>query len=333
MEDVQEPIETKGSQPERSPQPTPDISVVIVSWNVAGLLADCLDSLTRCTDGLTLEVWVVDNASSDNTVEMLRTRYPGVRLIANEDNRGFARANNQAIRQARGRFVLILNPDTVVQHGAIRSLFQFLVEHNDVGMAGPRHVNGSGNIGVAAARRFLTLNTVLWIEALGIHALPRIGPCLFRRLVNPYDFAVTQEVECISGAAMLVRREVLQDLQGFGETFRHYGEDLDLCFRMRAAGWKIYYHAAATIVHLVGQSSKQAPIRCTINEVLSEEEYFVRCYGRIHGCLYRLIIQGILAPKIVAMGCLKRLVGVESAHQWEQRLRMVGCLMKWRPVE
>ena len=115
----------------------PDVSVVIVSWNVASLLADCLDSLVRCSDGLALEVWVVDNASLDKTVEMLRDRYPWVHLIANQDNRGFARANNQAFQHVRGRFVLILNPDTVVREGAIRSMVQFLLDHGDVGMVGP----------------------------------------------------------------------------------------------------------------------------------------------------------------------------------------------------
>jgi GT2 family glycosyltransferase len=324
--------EISGSS-ETASEPIPDVSVVIVSWNVAALLADCLDSLVRCSDGLAIDVWVVDNASSDDSVEMVRTRYPWVHLIANQDNRGFAQANNQAFCLAPGRFILILNPDTIVRDGAIRTLFQFLADHDDVGMVGPYQVDGRGETDIAAARRFLNLGTVFWIQMLNVDALPWIGPWTLRRLAAPYDFSITQEVEAISGAAMLVRREVVRDMKGFGETFHHFGEDLAFCFRIRAAGWKIYYHADATIVHLKKQSSRQAPLRCHIEVALSEEEYFARCYGRFHGWLYRFILQGILVPKILAMGCLKHLFGMESGHQWKQRLQLVRCLLRWQSLD
>ena len=239
----------------------PDVSVVIVSWNVAGLLADCLDSLLRCSDGLTLEVWVVDNASSDNTVEMVRSRYPWVQLIANADNRGFAAANNQAFQHVRGRFVFILNPDTVLEPRALQSLVRFLEERGDAGMVGPYMYRPDAGIETNVARRMYTLSAALWIDSLRVQTLPCIGPRLYRRFCTPYDYTLTREVEAISGAAMLVRRELLDKLQGFAEVFIHGGEDLDLCFRVRAAGWKVYYDAAARFQHLGGQSNKQASVR------------------------------------------------------------------------
>jgi GT2 family glycosyltransferase len=330
MSDINKPMTEKSGRSDVLPESVPDVSVVIVSWNVADLLADCLDSLMRTSQGLKLEVWVVDNASSDGSAEMVRTRYPWVRLIANEDNRGFARANNQAIRQATGRYVFILNPDTIVREGAIQTMARFLDEHLDAGAVGPRHVNADGVIGVAAARRLRNLSIVFWVEVMHIHGLPRIGPSLFRRLVNPYDFALTQEVESISGAAMIVRRELLQKLQGFGEIYRHCGEDIDLCYRIRAAAWKIYYCAEATIVHLIGRSSKQTPLRTVVNTLLSDGEYFFRCYGKVPGWIYRFMIQGLYAPKIVVMGLLKFVLRKETCRELKWRLELAWCLLAWR---
>jgi len=313
-----------------SSEPIPDVSVVIVSWNVAKLLADCLDSLMRTSQGLTLEVWVVDNASSDNSVEMLRTRYPWVRLIANEDNRGFARANNQAIQQTRGRFVLILNPDTVVRDGAIQTLIQFLEEHADVGMVGPRLLDAEGNLGMMCARRFYSLSAALWVDALRFDALPSIGPRIFRRLMCPYDYCKVQDVEAISGAAMLVRRELLQDLDGFGDVFLHSGEDVDLCDRVRAAGWRICYTPEASIIHLGGRSTVQASVRPSMNAVLSVEVYFARCRSRWQALLYRCVAQCIMPLQLLTIGCLKRMTGKESSVDWRFRKSLAWHILTWR---
>jgi len=263
-------------------------------------------------------------------VEMLRSRYPWVRLIANTDNRGFASANNQAIRQARGRFVFILNPDTIVRAGAIRSLYQFLVEHKDVGAAGPRLVDENGKVSEMSARRFYHLTTAFWIECLPIQGLPKIGPWAVRRLWAPYDLAVTQEVECLSGAAMIVRRPLLEQLGGFGEKFLHCGEDIDLCFRTRAAGWKLCYCADATIVHFGNQSSDQANFRCRVETFLSVEEYFVRCYGRWHGWLYRLMIQCFSTPRSIIVAACRFLAGMDSRTVFAERMRVIGFLLTWK---
>jgi GT2 family glycosyltransferase len=282
---------------------------------------------------LVLEVWVVDNASSDNSVEVLRSRYPWVHLIANQENRGFARANNQAIRQARGRCILILNPDTVVPEGAVERLYRFLAKHDDAGMVGPRLLDGNGKIWEMGARRLFSLGTAFWVESLSAQRVPWVGPWLFRRFWAPYDFAVTQEVECISGAAMLARREVLEQMQGFGETFRHCGEDLDLCFRLRAAGWKVYYDADTTIVHLVGRSADQAGLRCNVDVVLSNEEYFIRCYGRLYGRSYRLINRCVCLPKVVITAVGKYMAGALSRAAVRERMKFARFLLTWKEPE
>jgi N-acetylglucosaminyl-diphospho-decaprenol L-rhamnosyltransferase len=314
-------------------EPVPDISVVIVSWNVARLLADCLDSLQRCSDGLVLEVWVVDNASSDNTVQLVRSQYPWVHLIANPDNRGFARANNQGFQRARGRSVFILNPDTIVRDGAIRALFQFLMEHHDVGMVGPCLVDAEGLISHGSARRFPAPIAALWVDALCLHKLPLVGDKVLHALLAPYDFGVTQPVDAISGAAMLVRRELLQQLQGFSEDFVHSGEDLDLCYRIQAAGWKIFYLSEATVVHLVGRSAKQAGPRAAVSAILGKKLYFDRCFGKWQGLVYRLVVQGVAVPTSLITGCIRFLLGRESRRDFKLRLESCYWLLKWRHVK
>ena len=330
MIDFEKPMLEESAHCDDPSQPIPDVSVVIVSWNVAALLADCLDSLVQTSEGIVLEVWVVDNASSDNTVEMLRTRYSWVHLIANEDNRGFARANNQAIRQARGRFALILNPDTIVRPGVIQGLMRYLETHSDVGMVGPCLRDLKGDIDGSSARRMYTMSVAICLEMMRLHKLPWIGPVIQRRLYSPYDFAATQEVEAISGAAMLVRRELLEKLQGFGDSFLHFGEDVDLCFRIRAAGWKLVFDASVTMIHIGGQSTKQTTGRMAVNGYFSNQEFFRRCYGRWHALLYRLIAQCICVPQLLVMGCIQYVLGRESGHSFRNRLSLVWHLIRWQ---
>jgi GT2 family glycosyltransferase len=311
---------------------TPDITVVIVSWNVAEVLRDCLDSLARFKGGLDLEVFVVDNASSDNTLEMLRTGFPWVRVIANQENFGFARANNQAIRQAQGRFVLLLNPDTRVEEGALQMLFDFLATHPAAGAVGPGLQRIDGNPDSNSARVSYSLAAALLIDALRLRAVPVIGPYLYRRLVTPYDYRRTQRVEAISGAAILARREVLEALDGFGEMYLHCGEDLDLCFRIGKAGWEIWYFPQAVIIHLYGQSTRQAVLRTFVNVAISNEMFFTRCYGRLRGRLYRWIVKTVQIPVLIATGVVRFVLGRASAAEVYQRLQIAWAVMLWRPM-
>ena len=309
-----------------------DITVIIVSWNVAGLLRDCLDSLARTRGDLSLEVIVVDNASTDNTLEMLRTRFSSVGVIANKENCGFARANNQAIALARGRFVLLLNPDTLVSEGALGTLFEFLEMHSAAGAVGPNLRSPNGKPDFCSARRSSSLTAALLIDALRLRSAPLVGPLLHRWLVTPYDYETTQRVEAISGAAMLVRRELLQSLGGFGEEFLHGGEDLDLCFRIRRAGWEIWYHAKPLIVHLGQECSKKAPVRTAVNVVLSNQRFFNRCHGSWHGLAYRCIVQCIGVPMMLGGGLIKFLFQRERATDLRQRFAVARGLVAWRPV-
>jgi len=325
-------MKTEVTHPEKSPRSIPDVSVVIVSWNVAELLADCLESLQQNSGGLSIDVWVVDNDSSDNTLDVLRERFPWVQVIANKENRGFACANNQGFQHATGRYVFILNPDTIVPEGVLPTLVDFLDTNSAVAMVGPRLLLPDGETQVTCARRLPSLMGELCLRTLLLHKMPLIGSWLQRKLASPYDYETTQEVEAISGAAMLVRCEVLQDLGGFGEAFIHCGEDLDLCYRIRAASWQTHYVSECHIVHFCGQSSEQAPVRTAVNAVLSDQEYFRRCFGVWHAFAYRLIAQVIKGPCIVAVGLFKLLLGKESVVGLKQRIGIFRGLLAWRRV-
>ena len=309
---------------------TVDLSVVIVSWNVADLLVKCLESLIANAKGLSLEVFIIDNASKDDTLNKLH-EFPQFRVIANDVNVGFARANNQVFKDVTGRFVLILNPDTIVVGSALRKMMDFLVNHPDVGMVGPRLCYPNGEVQSTCARFFITLPMSLFY-ALRLFRWPILGRWVSKKYLSPYDWNTSQCVEAISGAAMMVRREIIQHLGGFGDTFLHGGEDLDLCFRIQKAGWKTYYLSDAKIIHFEGQSAKQVSVRTMVNTTLSIQEYFNRCYSTGHGVVYRLIVQAVQAPVLIAVGFAKWLLVRGSTHDLRQRIEIAKAMWAWQKV-
>jgi O-antigen biosynthesis protein len=267
---------------------TPDVSIVIVNYNVREFLEQALSSVERASSGLTVETFVVDNNSVDGSVEMVRGRFPQVEVVANEENVGFARANNQAIRCAGGRYILILNPDTILQEDTLRTLVAFLDEHPSAGAAGCRILNADGTFAPESRRAFPTPAVALY-RMLG---LSRIFPR--SRVFGRYNLTFLPadqvcEVEALSGSCMIVRREALLlsrdaaekrrlERNGSGtapdrgfelgdgaglldEAFFMYGEDLDWCFRIRQAGWQIFYTPATQIIHYKGESTRKGELR------------------------------------------------------------------------
>jgi hypothetical protein len=278
-----------------SADPRPDVSVVIVSWNVRTLLAQCLDSFLTIA-GLTVvphrqqgqigprtvDIWVVDNASHDDTIALLAERYPWVRIIASERNLGFTGGNNLALRQCRGRYVLLLNPDTVLtraagQLDALSLLADLLDEQPSVGLVGPRLVYGDGSP-QSSRRRFPTLTTALFESTLLERWFPHNRWARRYRLEDE-PAATAQEMDWVTGACMLVRRQALDQVGLFDEAFFMYSEELDLCRRLRAAGWGIVHLPAATVVHYEGQSSGQVAARRQMLFDTSKVRYFAKHHG------------------------------------------------------
>ncbi len=299
--------------PERQSDALPraDLSIIIVNWNTRDLLARCLSSVvsgqSSAADNcqLTTETFVVDNASADGSAAMVRERFPWVRLIENTENGGFARANNQAIRQSTGRYVLLLNPDTVVHPGALTALVTFMDAYPRAGACGPRLLNGDGALQVSC-HPFPTLGRefgrLFHLDALW----PRARYDMAR-----WDPATPRAVDVVQGACMMVRREALEQVGLLDEGYFIYTEEVDLCYRLHHAdrpadhwplmdtetnlsnschSWQIYWIPRAAVVHYGGQSTGQMPAEMFLRLYGSKVLYFRKHYGRWRARVYKLIL-------------------------------------------
>ncbi len=272
-----------------------DLSVVIVSWNVRNLLERCLGSIQRATGqpacesssaaahspdapSVAIELIVVDNASRDGTVEMVRDHFPHVHLIPNDDNQGFSVANNQGMQVAEGRYVLLLNPDTEVVGDALEALVEYADAHRDVAMTVPQLLNADGTV-QCSRRRFPTLLTALfestWLEPC---APPRL---LDRYYVRDQPDGLIQDVEWVTGAAMLVRREAIADVGPLDEDFFMYSEELDWCKRLQEEGWRVVYLPTAQVIHHAGKSSEQVVAARHLHFQTSKVRYFRKHHGSL----------------------------------------------------
>ncbi len=241
-----------------------DLAVVIVSYNVSGLLRRCLQTVLASGGGLDFQVVVVDNASTDDTVEMVSREFPEVRLIANRENAGYPAANNQGLRLlgVEGvdppRYALLLNPDTEVPPNGFADFVAFLDAHPDVGVLGPRLVLPSGELDLACRRGFPTPEVSIY-RMLGLSALFPKSPRFGRYNMTYLDEYALEEVDSVVGAFMLVRTAAIQQVGLLDETFFMYGEDLDWAKRMKDAGWKVVYNPAVEVLHVKRASSRQNP--------------------------------------------------------------------------
>lgn len=226
----------------------PELSVVIVTFRCRDLVLDCLADLEAARSTVTLEVFVVDNASGDGTVEAIATRFPWVNVEALGENVGFGRANNRAIQRANGPTILVLNPDTRVTPVAMRECLDELQRRPDVGVLSPRVVDGQGRFDLRCKRGFPTL----WGTFTHVARLDRVlrDRRSLRYTMRWLPEVSPSDVEAVSGAVMFVRADALQLTGGFDERFFMYGEDIDLCVRIAGLGWRVRYWPEVTVTHL-----------------------------------------------------------------------------------
>jgi len=328
----------------------PDLSVIIVSWNVRDLLRACLRSVLASQ--LPLEVIVVDNASADGTAAMVAQEFPQVRLIANAENRGFTAGNNQGIALAQGRYVFFLNPDTVVVGDALRTMIAYLDAHDDVGVVGPQLRYGDGRL-QSSCRRFPTLWSALFestplewhwpgnpwarryrmedrlpISPAGEETATPSPPLAGEETPHPFSPPLAGEgsgerslppklggpggreveVDWLVGAALMTRREVLEQVGGFDEGYFMYSEELDWCRRVRQAGWRIVYLPAAQVVHYEGKSSEQVVAARHIHFQTSKVRYFRKFHGPLAAAVLRVFLLGAFVAEW-GLEALKWLLG------------------------
>jgi GT2 family glycosyltransferase len=266
-----------------------DVSVVIVNYKVRDLLRDCLRSLEHDLGELRGEVWVVDNASGDGSVEMVKAEFPWVRLIPNEQNLGYGAANNQAIRQAGGRYILVLNPDTKLPPRAIVDTIAEMEAHPDIGALGPKLVLADGTLDRACRRSFPSPE-VAFYRLFGLARLFPNHPRFARYNLLNVDEDTAVDVDSVVGAFMLVRREVVERIGVFDEAFRMYGEDLDWAYRIKQAGWRVRYHPRVVVLHYKGQSSRQRPVSSIRAFFDAMRIFYDKHYARQHSAPFNALI-------------------------------------------
>lgn len=238
-----------------------DLSIVIVNWNTHHVIIECLESIYLRLGELQAEVIVIDNASRDNSINEIATRFPQVVLIANDTNRGFAGANNQGMEIATGRFVLLLNPDTVVLDDVFAKSIDYLNENPDVGVVGCQVMESPETIQRTCFKYPSILNTLMWVSgALAFKPLSRIAG---RAAYGPWDRRNEREVDVVSGMFMLVRREALEEVGFMDEEYFIFAEEADWCYRFSKAGWRCMFAPVGRILHVDGgsKSTNQASVR------------------------------------------------------------------------
>lgn len=235
------------------------LSIIIVNYNVKYFLEQALQAVFKAMDGIEAEVFVVDNNSSDDSVQMVREKFPEVILIANQDNPGFSIANNQAIRRSKGKYVLLLNPDTVVEEDTFKKCIDFMDSHPEAGALGVKMIDGSGKF-LPESKRGFPSPFVAFCKTFG---LSRLFPK--SRLFNRYHLGYlpedeVNEVDVLAGAFMFMRRKALDEVGLLDEAFFMYGEDIDLSYRITQGGYKNYYFPDTTIIHYKGESTKKGSL-------------------------------------------------------------------------
>jgi GT2 family glycosyltransferase len=296
-----------------------DISIVIVNWNTKKLLLDCLASVFETVNNRPKEIWVVDNASSDSSVEAVRLQYPLVNIIQNRKNLGFAAANNQAFSKMQGRYALLLNTDTVLKEGAVETIYNFMEQNPDVGMACGQLLNRDGSRQNSFAN-FPSITSLVFGET----PLQLLFPKKYSSKRNVGS--IPMEIDSCIGACMMVRREAMEAVGWLDESFFFFFEETDWARRMKQAGWKVYLVPSARIFHLQGQSVGHN-IRSRVLFYRSRYIYFKKWQRDTYG-----IIRGIIFVRLLLNAALNLLgfVGTLGAHaNIRKKLDVYAKLIAW----
>ena len=279
-----------------------DLSVVIVSYNVRAFLEQCLVSVERAMDGMSVDVWVVDNRSVDGSVDMVRDRFPWVHLVANEDNVGFSVANNQAIRACAGRHVVLLNPDTVVREDTFKTCLAHADSHPKLGGMGVPMYDGTGRF-LPESKRGLPTPWAALCRMSGVHRLAPTSKTFNAYYAGHVGEAETAPVDILSGAFMWMRKEALDQVGLLDEQFFMYGEDIDLSWRLVEGGWENHYFAGTSIIHYKGESTKKGSLNYVMvfyrAMLLFAAKHFEGSQARAFSWMIRTAIYGRAALAIV----------------------------------
>ncbi|NEW07098.1 glycosyltransferase family 2 protein [Paenibacillus sp. SYP-B3998] len=259
-----------------------DLSIIIVNYNTRELTLKCIHSVLASTPSYSYEIILIDNASSDGTIQAVEEQFPQVTCIANKENVGFSKANNQGIKIAKGRYVLLLNSDTVVQTDTLDIMLRFMDAHPTVGASGCKIVLPDGSLDKACKRGFPTPSASFYY-AFGFSKLFPNNPRFNQYQLGYLDADQEYPIDSLVGAFMLVRREAIDQVGMLDEEFFMYGEDIDWCYRIKQAGWVNYYYPRTQIIHYKGASSRKKPYKIIYEfhraMILFHKKHFQRQYS------------------------------------------------------
>lgn len=274
------------------------LSIVIVNYNVKHLLADCLISVNRACENISSEIFVVDNASTDGSRDYFEGKFSDVHFKWNETNVGFSKANNSVLNEAKGEFVLFLNPDTILPADCFEKCIAFFSEHPDCGALGVRITDEIGNYRKESKRGFPGAATSLF-KMIGLHKFFPLSPVFARYYLGHLPEDKTNAVDVLSGAFMMLSRKVLERVKGFDEDFFMYAEDIDLSCRVIKAGFKNYYYPGVSIIHLKGKSTKKKSKKY-IDDFYGSMKIFVNKYYPKESTGKHFLLLGIDIRKRIA---------------------------------
>ena len=306
-----------------------DLTISVVTHNTRDLLKTCLGSIYQKAERIRFEVLVVDNGSTDGTMEMIQKEFPQVKLIENQKNLGFARANNQAIKRGKGRYFLLFNPDSIFKNGSLNETIKFMDRHPEVGILGCKILNSDGTIQESNASfpnlftEFLRVFQLKKIIA-SVKLRKKIGQKLGRLLGSTireyfrvyWDSERVRGVDWVTGACLIVKRKAIEDVGLLDENFFMYYEDADWCYRMHHKGWRVYYYPFFEIVHCAGKTGTGFSQRVFFERQKSMYYYFQKHAGK-----KVLFLLGLLVRSGIALRCMELLVTFPFRRTNQEELR------------
>ena len=298
-----------------------DVSIIVVNWNTKELLLACLKSIYGTTTGLDIEVIVVDNGSHDGSSQAIKENFPQAKLIQNFENKGFAKANNQALSIALGHYILLLNSDALLTDGSLKNLINFMDKTPVAGIAACQYINSDGSK-QNSFDNFPTLTTELLNKTLLKTLFPKKYPS------KKKEYYVPMEVESVIGACMLVRKEAITQVGMLDEDYFFFMEETDWCFRMHKAGWKVYHLPEIKVYHLQGQSKEKDPSKAWIEYYRSSYIFFKKHRSIFYYFTLRIlrVFKLIINLSLVLLGFIATL-GLERGLK--RRLHIYRDLLLW----
>ena len=274
------------------------LSIIIVSWNVREGLLRCIRSIEENKPSCTFEVIIVDNASTDGTVDIIQKHFSEISLIINNDNRGFAAANNQALKKSQSKYILFLGPDTIIHPKSLDILVEFMDSNEDAGACGPKLLNGEGTI-QRSVRRFPSFRGVLYRHT-AFRFLGIFKDEYKKWVMKDFKHNRQMDVDQVMGSALMMRMSVIEQVGRMDESFFMYYEEVDLCYRIKQAGWRVVFMPEAVITHLGGRSTGQIPVRKRIMAMASLLKFFRKHRGKfvtgVFNCVFKpaIIVRDVM---------------------------------------